>query len=46
MSVWSSLSIARSVGAIVGWIMIGLSPTDDLLYNHLLEMEKYQLTNS
>lgn len=46
LNVWSSLSIARSVGAIAGWIMIGFSPTEDLLYSHLLEMEKYQLGNT
>ncbi|XP_055855503.1 transmembrane protein 237 isoform X2 [Episyrphus balteatus] len=46
ISVWSSLSMARSIGGIFGWIMIGLSPSEDLLYGHLLDMEKYQLTNN
>lgn len=43
---WNSLSLARSLGAIIGWILVGLTPTDDLLYHHLLEMEKYQLNNN
>lgn len=46
ISVWSSLSMARSIGGIFGWIMIGLSPAEDLLYGHLLDMDKYQLTNN
>ncbi|XP_055376876.1 myb-like protein D isoform X2 [Condylostylus longicornis] len=46
LNVWNSLSIARSIGAIFGWVMIGLSPGEDLLYENLLEMEKYQLTNN
>lgn len=43
LSIWNTLSIARSVGAIFGWIVIGMSPDQDQLYEHLLEMEKYQL---
>lgn len=46
ISVWSSLSMARSIGGIFGWIMIGFSPAEDLLYGHLMDMEKYQLTNN
>lgn len=46
LSIWNSLSMARSVGAILGWILIGLTPADDLLYEHLYEMEKYQLNNN
>lgn len=43
LSIWNTLSIARSVGAIFGWVVIGMSPDQDQLYEHLLEMEKYQL---
>ncbi|XP_062535209.1 uncharacterized protein LOC134204405 [Armigeres subalbatus] len=43
LSIWNTLSIARSVGAIFGWVVIGMSPDQDQLYDHLLEMEKYQL---
>ncbi|KAL1395082.1 hypothetical protein pipiens_011502 [Culex pipiens pipiens] len=43
LSIWNTLSIARSVGAIFGWVVIGMSPEQDQLYEHLLEMEKYQL---
>ncbi|XP_055902704.1 uncharacterized protein LOC129938904 isoform X2 [Eupeodes corollae] len=46
ISVWSSLSMARSIGGIFGWIMIGLSPAEDLLYSHLMDMDKYQMTNN
>ncbi|XP_055691135.1 transmembrane protein 237 [Lutzomyia longipalpis] len=40
ISIWNTLSVARSVGAIVGWILVALSPID-LLYSRLAEMEKY-----
>ncbi|GAB0099047.1 uncharacterized protein DMENIID0001_148680 [Sergentomyia squamirostris] len=40
INVWNTLSVAKSVGAIVGWILVALSPID-LLYNRLAEMEKY-----
>ncbi|XP_058828778.1 dual 3',5'-cyclic-AMP and -GMP phosphodiesterase 11 [Topomyia yanbarensis] len=43
LSIWNTLSIARSVGAIFGWVVIGLSPDQDQLYDHLQEMERYQL---
>ena len=43
--VWNSLSITRSIGAFSGWIMIGLSPNIDILYDNLLEMKKYQITS-
>ncbi|XP_054735388.1 uncharacterized protein LOC129242647 [Anastrepha obliqua] len=46
LSVWSSLSVTRSIGAICGWIMIGLTPHEDLLYEHLLDLTKYQMTNN
>lgn len=45
-NIWNSLSLARSVAAIIGWILIGLTATDDHLYHHLLEMEKHQLNNN
>ncbi|EDV96618.1 GH16354 [Drosophila grimshawi] len=45
-SVWSSLSLTRSIAAISGWIMIGLTPQEDLLYEHLVDLTKYQLTNN
>ncbi|XP_059608888.1 transmembrane protein 237 [Phlebotomus argentipes] len=40
ISIWNTLSVAKSVGAIVGWILVALSPVD-LLYSRLAEMEKY-----
>uniref|UniRef100_A0AAG5DNG5 Uncharacterized protein n=1 Tax=Anopheles atroparvus TaxID=41427 RepID=A0AAG5DNG5_ANOAO len=43
LSIWNALSIARSVGAIFGWLVIGFHPNQDNLYDQLLEMEKYQL---
>ena len=43
LSVWNALSIARSVGAIFGWLIVGFLPNQDNLYDQLLEMEKYQL---
>ncbi|XP_067613060.1 uncharacterized protein [Eurosta solidaginis] len=46
LSVWSSLSVTRSIGAICGWIMIGLTPNEDLLYEHLLDLTKFQVTNN
>ncbi|XP_011177496.2 ras guanine nucleotide exchange factor glfB [Zeugodacus cucurbitae] len=46
LSVWSSLSVTRSIGAICGWIMIGLTPHEDLFYEHLLDLTKYQVTNN
>lgn len=45
INIWSSLSLARSISAIIGWIMIGLRPTEDLLYDQLVEMEKYKVGN-
>lgn len=39
---WNTLSIARSFGGIVGWIMIS-SMNTDLLYNTLVEMDKYHV---
>lgn len=42
---WGPLSLARSLGAIIGWILIGLRPTEDQLYEQLLEMEKYKIGN-
>ncbi|XP_055321008.1 uncharacterized protein LOC129577630 [Sitodiplosis mosellana] len=46
VNIWSSLSLARSIGAIVGWILIGLRPSDDHLYDQLVEMEKYKVGNN
>lgn len=46
VNIWSSLSLARSVGAIVGWILIGLRPTEDQLYDQLAEMQKYKVGNN
>ncbi|KFB46806.1 hypothetical protein ZHAS_00014812 [Anopheles sinensis] len=43
LSIWNALSIARSVGAIFGWVVVGFLPNQDNLYDQLLEMEKYQL---
>lgn len=43
LSMWSSLSVAQSIGAILGWLLIGLRPTEDQLYEKLLEMEKYRV---
>ncbi|XP_073838675.1 uncharacterized protein isoform X2 [Musca autumnalis] len=46
VSIWSSLSVTRSIGAICGWIMIGLTPHEDFLYEHLLDLTRYQMTNN
>ncbi|XP_011290995.1 uncharacterized protein LOC101898306 isoform X1 [Musca domestica] len=46
VSIWSSLSVTRSIGAICGWIMIGLTPHEDYLYEHLLDLTRYQMTNN
>lgn len=46
VNIWSSLSLARSIVAIIGWILIGLRPTEDLLYDQLVEMEKYKVENN
>uniref|UniRef100_A0A1I8P246 Uncharacterized protein n=1 Tax=Stomoxys calcitrans TaxID=35570 RepID=A0A1I8P246_STOCA len=46
ISIWSSLSVTRSIGAICGWIMIGLTPHEDFLYEHLLDLTRYQMTNN
>uniref|UniRef100_A0A182NZY5 Uncharacterized protein n=1 Tax=Anopheles epiroticus TaxID=199890 RepID=A0A182NZY5_9DIPT len=43
LSIWNALSIAGSVGAIFGWLIVGFLPNQDNLYDQLLEMEKYQL---
>lgn len=43
LSIWSPLSLAKSIAAIVGWILIGLRPTEDNLYEQLIEMEKYRV---
>jgi transmembrane protein 237 len=39
---WNTLSIARSFGAIIGWLMIS-SMNTDLLYSALVEMDKYHV---
>ncbi|KAG4068321.1 hypothetical protein HA402_007841 [Bradysia odoriphaga] len=46
LNIWNSMSIARSMGAISGWILIGLSSENDLLFDHLVEMHQYQLNNN
>lgn len=46
VNIWSSLSLAKSIVAIIGWILIGLRPTEDLLYDQLVEMEKYKVENN
>lgn len=46
VNIWSPLSLARSLGAIFGWIMIGLHPTEDLFYDQLVDMEKYRIGNN
>ncbi|XP_075161885.1 uncharacterized protein LOC142234614 [Haematobia irritans] len=46
ISIWNSLSVTRSIGAICGWIMIGLTPHEDFLYEHLLDLTRYQMTNN
>lgn len=43
LDVWNSLSIVRSVCALVGWLLVGMYPQDDLLFDHLAEMERHQL---
>lgn len=43
VSMWSPLSLARSIGAIIGWILIGLRPTEDQLYEQLIDMKKYRV---
>lgn len=39
---WNTLSIARSFGAIIGWLMVS-SMNTDLLYDTLVEMDKYHV---
>ncbi|XP_031629812.1 uncharacterized protein LOC116344999 isoform X2 [Contarinia nasturtii] len=47
VNIWSSLSLARSIGAIIGWLIIGLKePMEDQLYNQLVEMEGYKVSNN
>lgn len=46
LNIWNSMSLARSIAAIIGWIMIGLNTSDNMLYNHLIELEKYQQNNN
>lgn len=43
LNVWNSLSIGRSVCALAGWLMVALFPQDDLLSNHLADMEEHLL---
>jgi len=46
LNIWNTLSVARSLGAICGWLIVGMSPTYDMLYENLMEMEKYQINNN
>ena len=39
---WNTLSIARSLLAILGWLMVSASNTDQL-YNLLIELDKYHV---
>ncbi|XP_037940741.1 uncharacterized protein LOC119673521 [Teleopsis dalmanni] len=43
MCVHSSLSITRSIAAICGWVMIGLKPYFDLLYEDLVNLTRHEL---
>lgn len=43
---WNSLSLARSISAVIGWVLIGVSPSEDMLYYNLVKMDKYYLANN
>lgn len=46
LSVWSSLSIVRSVCAIIGWMLVGLNPQSDMLFDYLVDMERHQMESN
>ena len=35
VSSWKTLNLFRCVGAILGWLLVALRPTTDLLHKHL-----------
>ncbi|XP_056634583.1 uncharacterized protein LOC130443779 [Diorhabda sublineata] len=41
VSTWNHLSLWRSLLAFTAWILVGLGPTNDLLYQHLKNLETY-----
>ncbi len=42
LSSWRSLNLCRSVGVILGWLLVSLRPSTDLLHKHLKKL----LTNN
>ncbi|XP_060532414.1 uncharacterized protein LOC132705668 [Cylas formicarius] len=41
LNTWNHLSLWRAALAFVAWIIVGLSPSEDMLYSHLKGMEQY-----
>ena len=35
---WKTLNMFRSVGVILGWLLVSLRPSTDLLYKHLKKL--------
>ncbi len=38
LSSWRALNLVRSVGVVLGWMLVSLRPTTDLLHKHLKKL--------
>ncbi len=38
LSSWRSLNLCRSMGVILGWLLVSLRPSTDLLHKHLKKL--------
>ncbi|XP_059079909.1 transmembrane protein 237-like [Tigriopus californicus] len=41
-STWNILNLCRCLGAILGWILVALRPSTDLLHKHLRTLQKFR----
>lgn len=44
--VWRNLNLGRCVGGLSGWIIMALSPSEDMLHARLTNILKYQLRSA
>ena len=42
ISTWKALNACRSVGVILGWLLISFRPNTDLLYKHIKKLGIYR----
>ena len=42
LATWKALNACRSVGVILGWVLISIRPNTDLLYKHIKRLGVYR----